>query len=177
MSQPYVGEVRVFAFPFAPRSYTFCNGQLLAISQYEVLYTIIGTTFGGNGTTTFAVPNMSSNSAMHWGNGTGLTPRVIGQTSGAPNVTLTTQQIPNHTHMVLAANTTTAAQQSGTPTSSAYVGPSAPANAYDAVNAPSINFSPKMIANSGSSLPHPNVQPVLAMNFCIALFGIFPSRS
>jgi len=177
MSQPYVGEVRVFAFPFAPRSYTFCNGQLLSISQYEVLYTIIGTTFGGNGTTTFGVPNMANNAAMHWGNGTNLTPRTIGQPSGVPNVTLTTQQIPNHSHMVASADTITPAQQTGTPTSNAYVGPSSPANAYDPSGAPSVNFSPKMIANSGSSLPHPNVQPVLAMNFCIALFGIFPSRS
>jgi microcystin-dependent protein len=177
MSQPYVGEVRVFAFPFAPRSYTFCNGQALPISQYNVLYTVIGTTFGGNGTTTFNVPNMSSNAAMHWGAGTNLSPRTIGEPTGAANVTLTTQQIPNHTHMVVAADTTTTAQLTGVPTSTAYVGPSPPANAYDPTGAPSVNFSPKMIANSGSSLPHPNVQPVLAMNFCIALFGIFPSRS
>jgi microcystin-dependent protein len=177
MSQPYVGEVRVFAFPFAPRSYTFCNGQSLPISQYNVLFAIIGTTYGGDGQTTFNVPNMSNNAAMHWGNGPSLSPRTIGEPTGAPNVTLTTQQIPSHTHMIASADTATTAQQTGTPTATAYVGPSSPANAYDPTNAPSINFSPKMIANSGSSLPHPNTQPVLAMNFCIALFGIFPSRS
>jgi microcystin-dependent protein len=177
MSQPYIGEVRTFGFPFAPTSYVFCNGQSLPISQYQTLYTIIGTTYGGNGTTTFNVPNMQGNAPMHWGNGSGLSPRTLGEPSGVNQVTLTIQQIPNHTHMVASANTTVPAQQTGTPTSSAYVGPSSPANAYDPTNAPSINFSPKMITNAGSSLPHPNEQPLLAINFCIAVFGVFPTHS
>jgi len=177
MSQPYIGEVRAFGFPFAPRNYAYCNGQLVAISQNSTLFAIIGTTYGGDGTQTFGLPNLTNSAAMHWGNGPGLTPRVIGEVLGADNVTLTSQQIPNHTHIVTSADTTVPAQKTGVPTGTVYVGPSTPANAYDAAGTPGANFSPKMIATAGSSLPHQNVQPVLAMNYCIALYGIFPSRS
>lgn len=177
MASPYVGEIRVFGFPFAPHNYMACNGQTLSISQYTALFSIIGTAYGGNGQTTFNLPNLQNSVPMHWGNGAGLSPRTLGEVVGTENVTLTIQQIPNHTHMVNSADTTVPAQKTGVPGPTAYIGPSTPANAYITTGTPGAAFSPRMISQSGSSLPHNNIQPVLAVNYCIAVFGTFPAHN
>ena len=177
MSQPYVGEIRAFGFNFAPSSWAFCNGQPLPISQYQVLFTIIGTTYGGNGQTTFNTPSFQGRAPIHQGQGTGLSNYVVGQSSGTADVTLLTTQIPQHNHNVTSVETTVAAQRSTTPGPTFFPGPSAPASGYIATGTPNVAFSPKTIGFTGSSLPHSNQQPLLALNFCIALFGIFPTRN
>jgi len=178
MSQPYVGEIRAFGFNFAPIDWAFCNGQLLPIDQYQVLFAIIGTTYGGNGQTTFALPNLQGLIPMHWGTSPGMN-TVIGQVQGTTTVTLTGQQIPQHTHQVYAALVEGTGEAVTTPNPTAYLGQSAGHNlAY--VTAPTTfnaTFSPKAIGTNGGSLPHENMQPYLAANFCIALYGIFPSQN
>ena len=178
MSQPYVGEIRAFGFTFAPYQWAFCNGQTLPIAQYTALYSILGTTYGGNGTTTFQLPNFQDIAPMHWGNGGGLTPRTIGETLGTPTVTVTVPQMPSHNHVLSAAEGQNAAQDQGTPSSTAWLGGSLPGSAYlvttSALNAP---FSPKAISTNGGSQPHQNLQPLLTVNFCISLYGVFPSRN
>jgi microcystin-dependent protein len=178
MSNPYVGEIRAFGFNFAPYQWASCAGQTLAISQFTALFSIIGTTYGGNGTTTFQLPNLQDMAPMHWGNGAGLTPRTIGQTLGTSNVTVTVPQMPTHNHVMAVAEEKATGQAQGSPSPSAWLGGSVPGATYtnttSALNAP---FSPKAISTNGGSQPHQNLQPLLTLNFCISLYGIFPSRN
>lgn len=179
MSNPYIGEIRAFGFNFAPYQWAFCNGQTVAISQNTALFSILGTTYGGNGQTTFNLPNFQDMAPMHWGSGPGLTPRVIGQTTGTPTVTLTTNEMPAHNHMIQVAEASGAAgQNQPAPSAQAWLGGSAPGSAYidttSSLNAP---FSPKGIGPDGGSQPHQNMQPILTVNFCISLYGIFPTRN
>jgi microcystin-dependent protein len=177
MSSPYVGEIRIFGGTFAPVGWSFCNGQLIDISQYGALFNLIGTTYGGNGTTNFALPNLLSRVPVHQGTGGGGT-YTIGQIAGVETVTLTTQQIPQHNHLVNA----TAGGQALSP-SNAY-----PANAtsqgqpgvlvYDtATPPPGAKLNPATIQNAGGSQPHPNLQPYVAINYIISLYGIYPTQS
>jgi len=179
MGQPYVGEVRIFGFNFAPYGWAFCDGQLLPIQQYAALFSVIGTYFGGNGTTNFALPNMQGQAPMHWGQGSGLSSYDIGQTGGSGAVTLTNQQLPMHTHLASFAtpNPANPAQRTATPGNTAYFGLSDPAQVYSDVLTPVVAFSPQAIAPAGGSQPHNNTQPILTLNFCIALQGVFPSRN
>ena len=167
MSNPYVGEIRMFAGNFAPQGWMLCQGQTLAITDYDVLFNLIGTTYGGDGQTTFNLPNLSSRVPVHQGSGF-----VIGQMSGQESVTLTVQQIPQHTHPVLcngssSSNPAPAGSFCGATGSNAYA-PGTSANA-------SMNAS--SLSPAGGSQPHDNVMPYLAINFIISLFGIFPSQT
>jgi microcystin-dependent protein len=171
MAEPFLGEIRMFGFNFAPRGWATCNGQLLPINQNTALFALIGTFYGGNGTSNFALPDLQSSVAIHQGQGAGLSPYLMGQKSGVENVTLTETQMPTHVHSVTANSApATSARPSGT------VPARASADVYGA--APDgTTMNAGMIASSGGSQPHTNIQPYLVVNFCIALQGIFPSRN
>lgn len=179
MGNPYVGEIRCFAGNFAPVNWMTCDGQLLPISQYTTLYSLIGTIYGGDGQTTFALPNLAGRAPMHWGSPPSGFNTVIGQTQGTTTVTLTTQQIPAHNHIATAEMVQPggAPERVATPTSLAFIGTTNPDGLYN--SAPALNepFSPKAIGSTGGSQPHENLQPYLALTFIISLFGIYPSQS
>jgi microcystin-dependent protein len=122
MAEPYLGEVRIFGFSFAPRGWAYCDGQLVSIAQNNALFAVLGTTFGGDGQTTFGLPNMKGNAPMEWGNGPGLTPRTLGEIFGEPSVTLTVTQIPSHNHVLNGATTTDSTQSVPKPTQQAQLG-------------------------------------------------------
>jgi microcystin-dependent protein len=168
MAQPYVGEIRMFAGNFAPAGWMFCEGQLLPISENQTLFQLIGTTYGGDGQSTFGLPDLQGRIPIHQGNGF-----VLAQNGGAEEVTLTVQQVPAHTHTFLA--TSNGASQTA-PGGSVTLARAAAATItpYGADN-PSGNMSPQMIGSVGGSQPHTNFQPYLCVNFIISLFGIFPS--
>lgn len=177
--EPYLGEIKMFGGNFAPSGWALCNGQLLPISQYAALFSILGTTYGGNGTSNFALPNYQGRVPMHWGTGPGLTTRIIGETAGTENVTLIQNQMPIHNHLVN-ASTTIADQLSP---AANILGESAdsglgtnPTNFIAPSNA-NTTMAPTTIANAGGSLPHNNMQPYLVVTFIIALQGVFPSRN
>jgi microcystin-dependent protein len=180
MAQPFVGEIRCFGFNFAPSGWAFCNGQALAISQFDVLFVILGTTYGGDGVNTFNLPNLQGAVPMHWGIGAGGFNTVVGQVQGTTSVTLTTGQMPQHQHTILTAVEAPggAPERTATPTNSTFIGTSNPDGLYKSPP-PTLNaaFSGNAIGSTGSSLPHDNMQPYLALNFCISLFGVFPSRN
>jgi microcystin-dependent protein len=165
MAQPYVGEIRMFAGNFAPAGWMFCEGQLLPISENETLFQLIGTTYGGDGESTFALPDLRGRLPLHMGNGF-----ILAETGGAEEITLTVNQIPAHTHPFLAAGVT------GDQVSPAN---NLPANSFNITTyineAPNGNMSPSAISATGGSQPHTNFQPYLCVNFIISLFGIFPS--
>lgn len=165
MSDPYIGEIKVISFNFPPKGWAFCNGQLLPINQNQALFSILGVTYGGNGTTTFALPNLQARMPIHQGQGF-----TIGQRGGEAAHTLTINEIPAHNHPARAAATADGSSPNGTVW--------APADgASEFAAAPNITMSPAAIANSGGSQPHLNEAPYLVLNFVIALVGIFPSRS
>jgi microcystin-dependent protein len=178
MAQPFIGQISCFGCNFAPRYWAFCRGQILSIAQNQALFAIIGTIYGGNGTSTFALPNFQGSSPMHWGQTGGLPTTVIGEIQGATQVTLLVNQIPAHQHTAVAAAVTgTGATRSAIPDASAYLsGGSAGELIYDTtspvMNAP---FSPSALSTTGSTMPHDNMQPYLALNLCIAVEGVFPS--
>ena len=176
MSEPYIGEIRMFGGNFAPTGWALCDGQLLSIAQNSALFSILGTTFGGNGQTTFALPDLRGRVPMHWGQGPGLTPRTIGESSGSETVTLLSTQMPAHTHTL---NANSGQGDSFTPPGAV------PAGAVDSTQQPlniyssTINttMNPAAIGAAGGSQPHQNMQPYLCVTFIIALQGIYPSRS
>ncbi len=181
--EPMIGEIRMFAGNFNPRSWALCHGQLLPISQNQALFSILGTTYGGDGRTTFALPDLRGRVAISPGNGPGLSDYRLGQRGGAENVTLNTQQIPSHNHgltggVKVTVNTDTA---TGTDGGGATLG-SAGANIYNGsapedgedLNGVSSNLA---ATNTGGGQSHTNIQPFLAVNYIIALQGVFPSRS
>lgn len=179
MSQPYLGEIRIFACNFAPQGWAFCNGQLLAIRQNTSLFSLIGTYFGGDGTTTFALPNYQGAAAMNCGNGPGLTSRVIGEMVGEPTVGLLNSEMPAHSHSLSGATPGSGAgsvEAVNTPTAQASLGISNPGNCYS-TDAPNTQFAPQAISLAGGSQPHMNMQPYAALNYCIAMQGVFPSRN
>jgi microcystin-dependent protein len=169
MSTPYVGEIRMAGFNFAPAGWALCNGQTLAISQYDVLFNLIGTTYGGDGVNTFSLPNLQSRIPFHQGTIPGNT-MVMGQISGSENVTLTTTQIPSHTH-ALNANSAAGSQQS--PGNGVWA-----ASNLDqfATQAATHGMAASAILSTGGNLPHDNIPPFLVVNFIISLFGVYPSQ-
>ena len=175
MSEPFVAEVRIFAGNFAPRGWAFCDGQLLPISQNTALFSLIGTTYGGDGRTTTALPDLQGRAPMHPGQGPGLTSRALGQKGGVETVVLTENQIPSHTH-TLSGVVQPATQHSATSNSS--LARSLGGNAY-AAGSPgsSVNLNAWTLPSIGNDQAHDNMQPFLALSFIIALTGIYPSRS
>jgi microcystin-dependent protein len=176
MSDQFIAEIRIFPFNFAPYGWAMCNGQILAISQYTALFSLLGTTYGGNGTSNFALPNFQGVAPMHSGNGAGLTPRVIGETGGEASVTLLASQIPAHTHSFSGgpggrAGTVT------TPTNNAVSTGAQGDGIYSTVTPPNVVMNPLALATTGGGQPHNNLMPYLVLNFCIALTGIFPPRN
>jgi microcystin-dependent protein len=180
MGQPYVGEIRIFAGNFAPAAWMLCQGQLLPISEFETLFNLIGTTYGGDGQTTFALPDMQSRVPIHMGQGPGLSNFALAQTGGVEQVTLTVQQIPAHTHPAIAdGNTATATDPTNnypaaTATDTVYTVPNAVGNPQAPVFR---NLNAGTLPNQGGSQPHSNIQPFLCVSFIISLFGIFPSQT
>ncbi len=178
MSNTFLGEIRIFGCNFAPRGWMFCDGQLLPVRAYAALFSVIGTNFGGNGTTTFGLPNLQGAAAMHWGQGPALTYRSLGETLGSPTVGLNATNLPMHNHPIVAGKATTGSVATATPTATTYLSNSLPDQLYITGTAqPNTFFSLKMIGQNGQSVPHENMQPYQTLNFCIAIDGIFPSRN
>jgi microcystin-dependent protein len=172
MAQPYVGEIKMFAGNFAPAGWMFCQGQLLPISEQETLFALIGTTYGGDGESTFALPDLRGRLPIHMGQGGGLDNRVLGETGGSEEVTLMTNQIPAHTHSFVAISDV------GNQTSPVGNLAAQSLNVVPFINdAPSASFNAGAISPAGGSQAHTNFQPYLCVNFIISLFGIFPSPS
>jgi microcystin-dependent protein len=170
MAEPFIGEIRIFSFGFAPKGWAMCNGQLLAINQNQALFSILGTTYGGNGQTTFALPNLQGSIPIHFGTDPFGNNYNEGQKAGEATHILTLGELPQHTHTLNAANPAgTAAPANNLPGK----GTSAPF--YD--GAPNTTMNPLSVTNTGGSQPHENMSPYLTINFCIALVGIFPSRN
>ncbi len=173
MSEPFIAEIRIFAGNFSPRGWAFCNGQLLPISQNTALFSLIGTTYGGDGRTTTALPNLQDRLPMHPGSGPGLTTRRLGERGGVNEVALTEAQIPNHAHSVGAVQSSFTPPDTADP-SNAHHGT---APMYNATTAGTVDMAAGAVADAGGSQPHENRQPFLAINFIIALTGLYPSRS
>lgn len=170
MSEPFIAEVRIFAGNFAPRGWAFCDGQLLPIAQNTALFSLIGTTYGGDGRTTTALPNLQGRAPMHPGRGPGLTARQLGQRTGVETVSLSQAQIPSHTH-TLRGNS----QRGGTGSPSQAVLDNSSMPAYgSATNLTSMNSN--TVARTGGGQDHLNMQPFLSINFIISLQGLYPSR-
>jgi microcystin-dependent protein len=174
MSDQFVAEIRIFGFNFAPKGWAFCNGQLLPISQNTALFSLLGTTYGGDGKSTFALPNLQGATPMSSGQGPGLSDRSLGEQSGSQNVTLLQSEIPLHTHALQAY--TGDAADSRTPGPAAVLGIPSPGLAYSPTNTGLQQMNAQAVGVAGGSLPHNNLQPYLTLNFCIAMQGIFPPR-
>jgi microcystin-dependent protein len=182
MAEPFLGQISMFGFNFAPSGWALCNGQIMAISQNTALFALLGTTYGGDGVTTFALPNLQSRVPLHWGQGPGLSTYDIGEVTGVENVTLISPQIPAHTHVAVA--TVNAAASALAPTDDPTGGVPCGGSGQN-IYAPAPDNTTKMNAGmvgvvvqpAGGSQPHSNIQPILAITFCIALQGVFPSRN
>jgi microcystin-dependent protein len=170
--EPFLAEIRMFAGTFAPNGWAFCDGSLIPIAQNSALFSLVGTTYGGNGTTTFALPDLRGRLPMHPGNGPGLTPRVLGQSSGSETVTLQTSQIPAHNHTVGCHSNADQSAPAGSIPATEATGAAAVYSDQPADG----TMNPAMITPSGGSQPHDNMSPFLCVNFIIALQGIYPSR-
>ncbi len=172
MSEPFVAEVRIVGFNFAPRGWAFCDGQLLPLSQNTALFSLLGTMYGGNGKSNFALPNFQGNAPIQHGQGPGLSDYFIGETGGAEFVSLLESEIPGHTHALQAS---TNPGSSNNPAGNLYAVPRS-GNAY-APAASLTTMSPSALAPAGGDQPHNNMPPYLTLNFIIAMQGIFPPRT
>jgi microcystin-dependent protein len=177
MSNPYVGEVRIFGFNFAPIGWATCDGQILSISQNTALFSLLGTNYGGNGTTTFALPNFQGDTGVHQGQGSGLSPYVVGQQSGTTTVTLNQNNLPQHNHVINTLAAGDSKQNLHAPTNTAFLGTSEPDSLYKKTTTPTLAMAPQAIGSSGQGQPHDNMQPYEVLLFCIAMVGVYPPRS
>jgi len=173
MSDPFVAEIRMFGFSFAPKGWAFCNGQLLPISQNTALFSLLGTFYGGDGKSTFALPDLQSSAPMFWGQGNGLSLYDLGQQGGSENVTLLSSEMPSHTH-TLQCCPNLIAGDTNVPTGNA-LAKSSNGNAY-APAASLTQMAFQSLPPAGSSFPHNNMMLYLTVNFCIAMQGVFPPR-
>ena len=176
MADPFVAEIRIFPFNFAPTGWAFCNGQILPISQNTALFSLLGTTYGGNGQSTFALPDLQGSAAMHQGQGPGLSLRDLGEQSGSETITLIITEMPAHTHTIsgkVAGGTANPTNLVWGTSNAAKVA----ANFYAPAAPAPVNMNPGALSITGSSLPHNNLMPYLTLNFNIALQGVFPPRT
>ena len=174
MADPFVAEIRIFPFNFAPTGWAFCDGQILPISQNTALFSLLGTVYGGDGKSTFALPNLQGSAAMHPGQGQGLSLRDLGEIGGSSSVTLLQSEMPAHTH---AFGVTDENGTQGSLTETVVLASSAGGQMYQTnTNANLVQLAPQALAVAGGSLPHNNMQPYLTLNYCIALQGVFPAR-
>ena len=174
MSEPFLAQINIFTYNFAPIGFAFCDGQLLSIAQNTALFSLLGTTYGGNGTSNFALPNFQGSVPVHAGQGVGLSPYTLGETGGVPTVTLSVAQLPSHTHQVECetgggvdspANAVWGSGSRGKPP------------AYSTTATPTAALSGAALSSTGSGQAHNNLSPYLALSYCIALTGVFPSRN
>jgi microcystin-dependent protein len=171
MADPFVAEIRIFGFNFAPVGWALCDGQIMPIAQNTALFSLLGTTYGGNGKTTYALPNLMGRAPMFWDQGPGLSPRDLGESGGSDAVTLTAAEIPAHAH---------ALSGTGGAATTAHAAGALPAtmergSLYGAAQN-LVNLAPEALGVAGGGAPHNNMQPYLTMQFCIALQGVFPPR-
>lgn len=174
MAEAFIGEIRMTGWNFPANGWALCNGQLMAISQNTALFSLLGTTFGGDGRTTFALPNLMGRGALNQGQGPGLTNRVLGESSGTESVTLISSQMPVHNHMANASQNADTTSPAGAVEGNDSRG--APLNIYSSTSDGS-QMNPQMVGLAGGNQPHDNMQPFLCVSFMICLYGIFPSRS
>lgn len=172
MADPFLGQILLVGFNFAPQGWAFCNGQTLSIQQNTALFALLGVTYGGNGQTTYNLPNFQSRVPIHFGQGTGLSPYSMGQVGGTENVTLTVPQLPAHTHSG-AINASGGSGSDGSPTGNFL----ADGNQYTGSTNTQMSSNSVAVGATGNNQGHPNIQPYLCVNFIIALQGIFPTRS
>ncbi len=179
MSSPFVAQITMFPFNFAPKGWAFCNGQLLPISQNTALFSLLGTNYGGDGKSTFGLPNIQGQGVVSAGNGPGLSQYFIGEATGSENVTLLQTEIPQHNHSWAATSDVGGTQSSvGNQYAKAFIGGKAQAYTgnYLSIKSPNQALAATGMSITGSSFPHNNMQPYLTLNFCIAMQGVFPAR-
>jgi microcystin-dependent protein len=172
MSDPFIGEIRIFAGNFAPNGWAFCDGQLLAISQYDALFSLLGTTYGGDGQSTFGLPDLRGRVPIHMGTGPGLSPHQMGSMGGSEQVTLTVNQLPSHSHTFSGTDS-----QATTPNPGGNVLAKSTGMDLYFDDAPTAALASTSLSSTGGSQPHPNLMPFQCVNFIIALFGIYPSST
>lgn len=176
MADPFLAEIRIYPFNFAPKGWAFCDGQLLPISQNTALFSLLGTAYGGDGKSTFQLPNMQGNAPMAPGQGKDLSLHVLGETGGSETVTLLESEIPAHTHFMRAHNLDPADVQNPTPQTS--LAQSSQGNAYNATTGTGlVSLAAQALGPAGGGQPHNNMQPYLTLSFCIALQGVYPPRT
>jgi microcystin-dependent protein len=176
MADPFVAEIRIFGFNFAPTGWAQCNGQILPISQNTALFSLLGTTYGGNGQSTFALPDMQGNACLHPGQGPGLSLYDLGQQGGSETITLLDSEMPIHNHTLL-ANPNPGDNLIPSPTTSLASSTGGSLYVTAASNPPLTQMAFQALTPAGGSLPHNNMQPYLVLNYCIALQGVFPPRT
>ena len=174
MADPFVAEIRIFPFNFAPKGWAWCDGQLLPLSQNTALFSLLGTTYGGNGKSNFALPDLQGRAPMHPGQGPGLSLHDLGETGGSEAVTLLESEIPSHAHSLMASVDAANAQ---TPSSAVTLARSAGGTAYSTTTSGLVAMSDQALEPAGGDQPHNNLQPYLTFYFAIALQGVFPPRS
>jgi microcystin-dependent protein len=170
MAEPFLSEIRIMSFNFAPKGWSMCNGQLMPINQNQALFSLLGTTFGGNGQTTFALPDMRGNVPIHVGSG-----HTLGEKGGQQSTTLTISQLPTHIHFMNATSNTGVANT--LPSSTTMLANASGDFIYNDPSSNLVTLDPRAVSNIGGSQPHNNMQPYLTLTFCIALQGIFPSQN
>jgi microcystin-dependent protein len=175
MSNPFLAEIRIFPFNFPPKGWAFCDGQILSLSQNTALFSLLGTTYGGDGKSDFALPNMQGNAPMHPGQGPGLSLHDLGETGGSDTVTLLESEMPAHSHGVGAQ--TSALSALASPTSATLTRPASGNLYFVPGTATVVAMSDNILAPTGGDQPHNNMQPYLTLNFCIALQGVYPPRT
>ena len=173
MADPFVAEIRIFPFNFPPKGWAFCDGQLLPISQNTALFSLLGTFYGGDGKSTFALPNFQGSVPVHQGQGQGLSQRFLGEQGGSETVTLLVSEIPFHTHTLQAFATPGDLKE---PQDGAVLTRNQNGAIYNPATAPLVTMAPQTLTPAGGSLPHNNMMPYLTLNFCIAMQGVFPAR-
>jgi microcystin-dependent protein len=175
MSNPFVAEIRIFPFNFAPKGWAFCNGQIMSLSQNTALFSLLGTTYGGDGKSNFALPNLQGNVPMHPGQGPGLSLHDLGETGGSDTVTLLQSEIPSHNHAAGCIDGRTVSGQVSSPAGAVFA--KAASNSYVSGGTANQILNQNMVSPIGGNQPHNNLMPYLTLNICIALQGVFPPRT